>query len=672
MENAADWSATPNTDFIYDSDAEAQEASARRYLGHYRASYGFVLEIPGSPQEVFVLPLNPQSLDQDEEAAVTIIPTQGGGKYVENRGSIFKDISISGTTGFLPKANIEEMGGDTYLLGSPPNQTAEIKSQIEAAGARVSGYAAFHKLRSLFRRYWDIKRNESNYAVRAGTCLYFINTKDNETWWVEPMMFRMPRTSKSPLSYPYQIRLRTLAKGMNGSIIPVDPNLIPTTATFYGGESAFIDKLVVTTTSLNDAINKLTSQLNNVTSIVRGFVDSILDIANSVVTGLEDIVAGVKNILNMPRQIVAQVAQLVDSAFDAVSSLANISIDLVDGLNSMKQQFDNIGALPELFVQQWQSRWAATLDRFNDPARGGLTLKSLASNSFSLVSVLPGETVWSMAARLYGDANKGYDIIATNNLSFPYISSSSVSKTPGTVAPGDTVVVPLPGGSLTNALPSGSLDYTSSLPSESGMSVGSSSVDVSKSADTNPWRPHQWIGYTVNILDGTGVGQSRIIVDNDEDTLTVVSAWGINPSADSLFQIRYEGIVPALSGVQSDAYGTDILLAADGDYAISSSGDIQTVSGMDNFRQALDIKLRTERGSLLLHVWFGLIMNIGSKGSTMSLFATRFNAERTILSDSRVAFIKNMVVSLVRDVYNLTAFVVPKGTNLAQPITKEI
>src|SRR5689334_11592280 len=66
------------TDHVYNGQDTAQ-----RYLGHQQAAYGFVLFTPAMPNgEDLILPLNPQSIEQEEEAAITITPTQGGGKLV--------------------------------------------------------------------------------------------------------------------------------------------------------------------------------------------------------------------------------------------------------------------------------------------------------------------------------------------------------------------------------------------------------------------------------------------------------------------------------------------------------------------------------------------------------------------------------------------------------------
>src|SRR5262245_24918353 len=87
----------------YDTDGILyKEASEQRFVGHDKVVYGFVLQMNNNKEVTFIFPLNPQSIEQDEEGAVVITPTQGGGKFIENQGSLMKDIVITGTTGFLP------------------------------------------------------------------------------------------------------------------------------------------------------------------------------------------------------------------------------------------------------------------------------------------------------------------------------------------------------------------------------------------------------------------------------------------------------------------------------------------------------------------------------------------------------------------------------------------
>jgi len=53
------------------------------------------------------------------------------------------------------------------------------------------------------------------------------------------------------------------------------------------------------------------------------------------------------------------------------------------------------------------------------------------------------------------------------------------------------------------------------------------------------WTPHVYqTGYTVEIVDGTGKGQTRAVTDNTATQLTVTPSWGTQPSTDSKYALR--------------------------------------------------------------------------------------------------------------------------------------
>ena len=645
-------------DFFFTADKD------NRYLGHSKAAYGFIL-VTDTTSETFVLPLNPQQIDQDEEAAVTIIPTQGGGKYIENRGSIFKDIVISGVTGFLPAANLKAFYSQQAAT-SRSDQSGMTRQDIADAGATFSGYAVFHKLRTLFRRYWDIKRN-GNANQRLVTRMYYINTKDQEIWWVEPLAFRAPRNSKSPMTYAYQIRLRTIAKGLV-SDIPPDPQ--PSVS--FGSNTTSSGANQLASSSLQDLSDdsNMLAEFSDVASTVSSDVANVQDVVGTVMTGLRQITSGMDSVLNISKTLLDGATVSIDNIFtsfgDLATDVASIPLDFINALNGIRQTLDNLRSVPSLFSASWQNGWTSAATDFL-PGPNGITAPS-TSSALAVASFVPGTTVWSLASSLFGDVNKAYEIIAINKLSFPYFVDSVAQKRPGVLAPGDMVLVPTPGTSA--PVSSGEMDFVQPYPSEADIVETATSVTLSKPSNTNAWRDNQWVGYTVVILDGNAVGQSQLVVSSDAFSVTVANPWSPVPTSDSLFQISYQGIVSA-PPPSAGSYGVDVKLTPDNDFAVSG-GDIQTVSGMDNFRQALDIKLETEQGTLLLHRWFGLLTGIGSKGTADSLFAARFNAERTLLSDTRVASVQGISVVLDRDVYQMKAYVVPRGSDVAQPIVKTI
>src|SRR4051812_31690065 len=65
----------------------------------------------------FVFKMNPKSLDLEEPASVIVTPTQDGSSFVEHQGSVFKNITIAGTTGLRP--NKGQTASIIPILGIP-------------------------------------------------------------------------------------------------------------------------------------------------------------------------------------------------------------------------------------------------------------------------------------------------------------------------------------------------------------------------------------------------------------------------------------------------------------------------------------------------------------------------------------------------------------------------
>jgi hypothetical protein len=63
---------------------------------------------------------------------------------------------------------------------------------------------------------------------------------------------------------------------------------------------------------------------------------------------------------------------------------------------------------------------------------------------------------------------------------------------------------------------------------------GTADADSSTTAledDGKGWAVDQWIGYQVRITAGTGIGQKRVITDNDADTLTIASGTDLDDTS---------------------------------------------------------------------------------------------------------------------------------------------
>lgn len=67
--------------------------------------------------------------------------------------------------------------------------------------------------------------------------------------------------------------------------------------------------------------------------------------------------------------------------------------------------------------------------------------------------------------------------------------------------------------------------------------VASGGTDITLEDETKNWEENKWVNYIVCIVDGTGKGQSGLIVSNDATTLTVSQEWETPPDDSSAYKI---------------------------------------------------------------------------------------------------------------------------------------
>jgi hypothetical protein len=657
-----------------DAQGESDDAlfytdSESNYLGHTTARYGFIMNTLESLPfgKALVLDLPPQSIEQDEEAAVTITPTQGGGKFIENQGNIFKDINLSGTTGFLPVKNFTGLQGQKALAVLNSN---EANNPIgRSILANVSGYASFMSLRSMFREYWQIHRN-GKPAARDACRLYWMNQKDDESWLVEPLSFRMTRASRSPMTYSYSIRLRTIAKAST--------SLVPDTSLFAQVQG-IIKSVKATLGAVRDAINSAVNLLNGALGFFQQYRNlqtmllNILDVGTTVAGQLTSLASGAATVLDTPRAVLASatanIVALDQGIFNAADIVMDVPVDALDGLVTMRQQFDYLLARPELFAQEWSATWSSAIQNFNTAYGVGGNVSSALQvagqrTGLSEATCMSGETIYQFAQRVTGDAQRAHEIIVLNNLKWPYFAVSASERSSGTVAPGDPIMVPVFGASNQNDNLT-----TSSVGSRDRSAkdeVASATATTLTKSGVQRWRPGEWVGFTVEILAGTGIGQTRLIAANTTFVLTVGTPWATNPDTTSVFSVYFKRLTtPVRVGMES-LLGRDLKLVRVPNtdlwtIAIASNGDLDTVQGADNLDQALTVKFMSSPGDFILHPWLGLLPPFGERGDPDSFFKLRLAAQQTLLSDSRIESVQQLAVVQSGDQYQVTAKLAVKG-----------
>lgn len=155
------------------------------------------------------LPITPQEINQTEDFAVAIRPTQGG-TVVNHSGNKYKTLQISGTTGVHPYRGVL---GVNPATGVANGQTDDLKFR--------SGYEVFQHFRAWIKGYHESKK----FPLKQNLRMIFRNYKDWEFLYVEPLKFSMKRSASKPLMYEYTIQFKVLSHVPNPQSI----------ASFLGG-----------------------------------------------------------------------------------------------------------------------------------------------------------------------------------------------------------------------------------------------------------------------------------------------------------------------------------------------------------------------------------------------------------------------------------------------------
>lgn len=102
---------------------------------------------------------------------------------------------------------------------------------------------------------------------------------------------------------------------------------------------------------------------------------------------------------------------------------------------------------------------------------------------------------------------------------------------------------------------------------------------------------------------------------------------------------------------QQKSMGIDLLLDANYNIVLDSTGDISLAAGLANAVQAISLKLSVEKGVLLQHTDFGLGIPIGTRQITDD--SVRQSIENAILGDDRFTAIQTLTVTFTGDVVTI-------------------
>lgn len=123
-----------------------------------------------------------------------------------------------------------------------------------------------------------------------------------------------------------------------------------------------------------------------------------------------------------------------------------------------------------------------------------------------------------------------------------------------------------------------------------------------------------------------------------------------------------------------DVFERDVLLQ-DGQIQVNESGDLSTVSGLDNLRQALSHRVRTAPGELIFHPEYRCLIArvIGTvNGASLSLLSGQY-VRAALEADPRVSSVSRATAQFAGDTIIIEAEAVPiAGRGVSVSVTETL
>ena len=392
----------------------------------------------------------PKLHEFSEPFATTIQGTQDGGKYVESYGSIIKSIRLSGTTGLRPNKSSSPV---IPLLGVTEQQLSTlIGNGLNNSVRRIpvdekTGYDDILFLRNLFRRYSDLKSSDD---LAGRVVMLWRNIKDGDYWVVEPEDFRLVQNSSSPLTYEYNISLKTLARFDFAYAIPPDPlesarSIQRLLARLQEYGQNILNIFLTISTQINRAQGFATFVSNTVLAPMLNVVNGL----NAVKTSAFGVVRGLRTqVLTLRDNVDSAIEQLIQSeTFEiqdpVIRSLRRTKIICARILSepvAAESSTSDANLLINRYAAAYETPGTLTTPRRTPEASSTYIGNEAITSSVGSEVVGPGEDIRDLAARLLGDPSRWRILVVLNRLRSPFISATGG---PGILAPGDTILFPI-------------------------------------------------------------------------------------------------------------------------------------------------------------------------------------------------------------------------------------
>lgn len=612
----------------------------------------------------FQLPLAPQAINQKEQPAISIKPSQGG-TTVNHSGMSYGQLLISGTTGLAP---FRGEGGVNRKTGEAIFQPKDLKHK--------SGHEVFTHLRNWFRTYYQFKYKRGQLA--KDYVLVFKNYKDGEFLVVELEDFEMDRQAPKSLLYDYKLDFKIVSHFQFQN---------PKSKTgFLADTEAFIDNAL-------DKINTARGVFLRTQGILRQ-IESTYDA--SVLEPLRQTTLAIKALLGVPlvaadigsRTIVNTVSTagaLLITAREAVNFAtlgATGNSDTLNQINGLldKRLFGSKNTLNKTFdsvTSEIKQKGSGGLMKL-----GGLTMM-MDAGQFPEKTLTDTAEEQSRAVELprnfYEQAIESLERVKQNAEDFFNLGSTNYDQIfdrTATLSADFTKVV-------TNDEYDMLFAFNEAI---TGLKLLLSTTDLFKSSfDDRVADMVERFGGNIELFANQAVKQVKLqkgitlerlaqqelgdstrwgeivevnnlkapyISDDPQESRDGVLKAGSNilipiPLQNGFSQVpvgKENKLTKGMSELEK-SLGTDLKINKDFDLVLTSSGDLELVAGAENMAQGTLLKLSYEPGEVMLYPELGSGLVVGTKFPPIEEIKDRVT--NSLLQDNRIERVADL--SLIRD-----------------------
>lgn len=588
----------------------------------YVKNLGYVIEIQafglaaielGLPLVFIVLPLAPENYRVTRPMRQSVTPTLGG-LVAEERGLLWREIEVSGTFGLKAKAGI-----DVSIRPDAPPGGAFL---LAAAGLSGPGWTR-RLIYNYFEKYAELKANPE---FAADVTMIWHDFKTDEHWVVVPESIEIARTPQRRFQYPYTMRFKAISEAANLIYVP---NVAAALAGLGTDIKAAVSKVNQGLALMNSAIQEGSAVLGEVRYFAAG-IDSVLDKMTNITQSATDFVNGLTETINIGRIFVNSTSALLQAQLDLMEAADSLPDSVRQNYQTSADGLDAIGAQLAAYGTTYQDEATAVSRSESGAARTARTARDDAEDAG------PPQTAAEMDSVAVRSTDN--DLLSAGATE----SGRTFSKYTGFRTYAITAVDSLQ-SIAARFMQDGAKWYDIAIVNDLKPPY------ISRTGAPSTVKPGDVI--SIPIIGGTGHN-------------AVVSGKGDDPGVDLLGtdigNLETAGSIPGRPMV---------------DIAIDKRTfkDVQTISGIDNYAQALQLRMWTEQRTMPLIPEYGLPRAIGvNVAGTGREQLFELSLRRTVSSDPRTRQIAGVRLTVENDQLDVDMDVIPIGFDNAQSVSTSV